>query len=220
MILLLNLKTTFFRLFEWIVVVFRYYLYNPRFARIDFLLACRYLWKSPHRISKHFLRKQGAASIYAYGETPLTSLDRMVSRCQITSKDCFFELGCGPGRTCFWLSSFVKCQVVGIDYLPEFIEKANKVKKCIVEHKITFLEQDMLLADLNKATIIYLYGICLEEEVIYRLVEKFEQLPPTVKILTVSYPLSDYSSHFHTVTTFPIRFPWGKASLFVNVHYK
>ncbi len=62
-------------------------------------------------------------------ETPLTSLEVIARECQLSVRDVVFELGCGRGRTCFWLNQFIGCAVIGIDYVPAFIEKALKVKR-------------------------------------------------------------------------------------------
>jgi SAM-dependent methyltransferase len=215
-VIFLNIKTTYFRLFEWIRVALRYYPRELKFIWIDLLLAAQYLWKNPHRISKTFLMERGVQNIYGYGETPLTTLDRIARECRILSKDVTYELGCGSARTCFWLHTFVKCQVIGVDYLPAFIEKANRVKRWASVSKASFIGEDMLQVDLRKATVIYLYGICLEEAVIEKLVDRFKQLRPRAKVITVSYPLTDYSNLFTVSKHFTARFPWGTAEIFLN----
>lgn len=178
----------------------------------------QYLLRNPHQISKAFLRKRGEANVYAFGETPLTTLDLIAKECRILSKDCVYELGCGSARSCFWLHTFVKCEVVGVDHLPAFINKANRVKRWNRLSKIHFIKDDMLKVELQKATVIYLYGTCLEDEMIEKLIEQFKQLPARTKIITVSYPLTDYCDKtLFTVTKHFIgRFPWGKASIFLN----
>lgn len=212
----LNIKSTFFRLFEWIRVVFCYY---PKFLGIDCLLAIHYILRNPHQISKHFLKKRGEKQIYAYGETPLTTLDKIARECRILSKDVVFDLGCGPGRTTFWLNLFVKCQVVGIDYLPTFITNAERVKRWASLNRIEFQKQDMLTADLKRATAIYLYGTCLEDQTIETLISRFSLLSKGTKVITVSYPLTDYCSEklFTVAKEFEARFPWGKADVYLNI---
>jgi SAM-dependent methyltransferase len=212
-----SLKTSFFRLFEWGRVVWRYYRSAASFVWLDVLLALHYLFRNPHRISKAFLMKKGAKNIYAFGETPLTTLDTIARECRILSDDLVYELGCGSGRTCFWLRTFVKCQVVGVDYLPAFISKANRVKKWARLSKIHFLQEDMLTVDLKGASVIYLYGTCLEDAVIERLLYRFEELKRGTKVITVSYPLTDYNNaYFKLEKSFSARFPWGKADIFLQ----
>lgn len=212
----LNIRSTFFRLYEWVRVVLRYY---PRFLAIDALLAGHYLLRNPHQISKSFLKRRGAKEIYAYGETPLTTLDKIVRECRILSKDVVFDLGCGPGRTTFWMTLFVKCQTVGVDYLPTFIQNAERVKKWAHLGHIEFRKEDMLTTDLKKATAIYLYGTCLDDQTIENLLNRFRQLHKGTKIITVSYPLTDYCypGEFVVSKEFKARFPWGKADVYLNI---
>jgi SAM-dependent methyltransferase len=214
--LLLSIKGSYFRLFEWLRVVVLFYTKEPKFAHIDCLLARHYFWKNPHRLSKEFLEKKNEKNIYQYGETPLTSLAKIAKECGITSKDTFFELGCGSGRTCFWLTTFIKCHVVGIDYLPAFIQKAKKIKRQKGIHKVNFQEKNILDVDYSQATCIYLYGTCLEDTVIHQLVHRFSTLSPRTQVITVSYPLTDYAKYFSLKKQFLCRFPWGKAEVYLN----
>lgn len=216
---LFNLKTTFFRLFEWVRVILRYYIKSWRFFWVDCLMAAHYLRKSPHQISKEFLKQCGAANIYAYGETPLTTLDRMATEFGILSHDIFYEMGCGSARGCFWINLFVKCRVIGIDYLPTFIRKAAEIKKSMGLYHIDFLEEEMVSTNLSRATVIYLYGTCLDDATIKKLIYNFAQLRSGTKIITVSYPLEWYCDPdlFKVIKQFRGRFPWGKADLFLNV---
>lgn len=211
----LNLKTTFFRLYECLRVGWRYY-HKISFMISDILLASHYILKNPHQVSKAFMKKRGEREIYVYGETPLTTLDLIMRNCSVLSKDVVFELGCGSGRTIFWLRHFIRCKAIGIDYQPTFIKRANRIKEWLHLDKTHFLLEDFLNADLRKATVIYLYGTCLNEATIKHLVAKFEQLRPETKIITVSYPLTEYSNRFRIVKKFPARFPWGKAEVFFN----
>ena len=210
--------TTSFRLYEWLRVVLRYYWRMPTFFFIDLLLATQYLFKSPHRISKAFLSERGEANVYQFGETPLTTLDAIARACHILSHDVVYELGCGSGRTCFWLRTFVKCRVTGIDYLPAFIQKARFVKKKRYLNQIDFRQEDMLSVDFSDATVIYLYGTCLEDALIEKLTLHLSCLKPGSRVITVSYPLTDYchGSLFKLIKSFPARFPWGMATVYLN----
>ncbi|NGX61242.1 MAG: hypothetical protein K940chlam9_00725 [Chlamydiae bacterium] len=213
---IVNLRTTFFRLFQWVCTVLLYYR-NGAFFLTDCLLATQYFFQNPHSVSKSILKKWGAADLYTYGETPLTTLDKMARECQLLSTDTVFELGCGTGRTIFWLAHFVGCKTVGIDLLPSFIKKAKRVQDWLSIPNVQFYEQDMLEVDLSVATFLYLYGTCLSEEFLHKLVPKFEKLKPGTRILSVSYPLTEYSNRFEVTKEFSARFPWGKAACFLNV---
>ena len=203
------------RLIESVRVVFRYYR-NLRFVWLDCLLASQYLLKSPYRISKQFLKKRGESNIYAYGQTPLSTLDRIAKECRLLSKDVVYDFGCGTGRTTLWLTTFVRCRAIGIDFLPAFIKKAQKVQQVGKAHRVDFRAEDFLETDLKDATAIYLYGTCLEDEMIHKLIQRFMSLPRGTKVITVTYPLTDYSDEFSVAKQFKGRFPWGKTNIYLN----
>lgn len=203
---------------EFIRVVFRYYS-NIDFCKIDLLLLLTYLFNSPFIISKKFLKNTGQSDIYAYGETPLTTFDFILTNCQVQENDVLFELGCGRGRTCFWANAFKKCRVIGIDYIPEFISKANDLKNGFQVKNIEFRKQDFLQADFTNATIIYLYGTSLDEYSIKKLLSKFHSLPSGTKIITISYALSEYSTstNYEVMKRFTAQFPWGEADVYLQI---
>lgn len=216
-LLWLNWKVKAKSFIEEVKVVWLFYRNIP-FLKVDFALRKHYLFRSAFTISKEFLQQRHADEVYAYGETPLTAWAHIAKECGLSAKDCVYELGCGRGRGCFWLRYIVGCKVVGIDYVPEFIETANEVKK---EHKVSGIEfclQDMCIADYSEASAIYLYGTCLDDASIETLIKRFLELPPGVKIITVSYPLTDYTddSRISLIKTFSVCYPWGMADLFLH----
>lgn len=176
-----------------------------------------YRFRNPFTICKKFLRKRGEKLIHAYGETPLSVFSLIAEECLLSKEDVVIEMGCGRGIGAVFLSNLVGCHVVGIDWVPFFIETAKSLlQACFPSVSVTFLCEEMQTADFSKATVIYLYGTCLLDEEIASLTGKFESLPPSVKIITVSYPLSDYSSSFCTIKQFSASFPWGQAEIYLN----
>ena len=138
--------------------------------------------------------KRGDKDIYTYGETPLTTLETIAKECRLTGKaDVVFELGCGRARTCFWLHEFVECHVVGVEQIPEFVTRANHVAVKFGVQGVEFRNEDMLQTDLTGATVLYLYGTCLEKTFIEKLIKKFEKLPSGTKIITISFALEEFA---------------------------
>ncbi len=216
-LLWINLLVGVKNLIEYVRVVSRYY-FDFQYCKIDLTLLWIYLFDNPFSISKRFLKNRNEEDVYAYGETPLTSLDEISKQAKITKRDTVFEMGCGRGRTCFWLGHFTGAHVVGIDYVPDFIERANQVKAKFNLDKLTFRCEDMLKSDLSGATVIYLYGTKLDDETIKKLIDKFAKLPSGTKIITVSYPLTDYTNGnlFEVMNRFPVAFSWGTADAYIQ----
>jgi hypothetical protein len=205
------------RFLDYLQTVFRYY-FNARFRKADRLLIAAYLFSNPYRISRQFLQRRGEREVYAYGETPLTTLEWIATRCKISAADTVYELGMGRGRTCFWLRSFVGCRVVGIEYISTFVAKAQAVALKAQVEGIEFRCEDYLHSHLQGATVCYLYGSNLDEEVIRQLVQRLALLPSGTRFITVSFPLSDYTSEplFQQVDQFPALFLWGTATVYLE----
>jgi SAM-dependent methyltransferase len=173
----------------------------PTFTAIDRALSRAYRLRNPYRICKD------------YGETPLAVLATIAREVNLGPKDVLFDLGCGRGRGTLFLSYLTGCRTIGIDWVPLFIDTAQKVSTALT---VQFRCEPIQTADLSMATHLYLYGTCLADEVIQELVERFAHLSPKVKIITVSYPLSDYSSKFRTDKQLTVQFPWGEGDVYFN----
>jgi SAM-dependent methyltransferase len=217
-LLWINFVVLMRNLIEFFKVALRYYS-NSNFLKTDLALRLMYLFHNPFSISKRFLMDRGEKDVYAYGETPLTTLERIARECHLSSKDVVYELGAGRGRTCFWLRAFIGCRVVGVEYIPEFVERANRIKTKLGLKGVEFCLQDMIDTDFRGATVIYLYGTCLEDNFIRKLAAKLARLPAGTKIITVSYPLTDYAERplFEVMKRFPAAFTWGEADVYLQV---
>ncbi len=189
---------------------------NPSFKQSDLALKEAYAKRDPFQISKEFLTQKGHKDIYAYGETPLTVFEEIGKRCQVSVSDHFIDLGCGRGRGVFFFAQRYGCSAVGIDWIEEFTNSGNQIAKDL--SNVGFSCQHILEADLSKATIIYLYGTSLEDQVILKLIEKFKQLAPGTKIVSVSFPIAIYCDplSFPVKESFRASFPWGKADVYIQ----
>lgn len=190
MLILINLKVTLYRIFHFLHCCIYYY---PRFLWTDLKLASHYFWKSPYKLAK------------GYGETPLRTLDQIATNFRILSKHRVIELGCGTGRTCFWLKQFVGCEVIGVDLSRPLIEKAR-----LVDPIIEFRLEDMQTTQLD-ADFIYFYGTSFSDDFIRKLAKRMHQ-----KVITVSFPLSDYDARFYVEKKIEGSFPWGKTDIYLN----
>lgn len=217
-LLWINLKVKFSNIIEYCCVVMRYYP-NFSFAKIDTALLLSYFFTNPFRISKSFLTQKGEKEIYTYGETPLTTLELIARNCEITAQDVVFELGCGRGRTCFWLNQWIGCSVVGIDYVPIFIEKAQCIKERFHIQNASFRLEDIFQTDLKGATVVYLYGTCYSAANIDLLIERFSKLPKGTKIITVSYSLTEFQpkAPFKIIKQFSAAFTWGQTDVYLQI---
>ncbi len=195
----------------------RYYK-DPVFASIDRSLLRKYLLRSPYRISRHYLKSKKSKELYTYGETPLTTFEKIAKEAEIRPGDRFLELGCGRGRAVLFFAHFYQCQAFGIERIPQFVTRAKSVA---LEHEVRsahFECSDIFEAKWPAAHLIYLYGTCLQDEEIAQLVERFKSCPEKPRILSVSYSLLDYDrgDSFVLKKKFPISFVWGQTHAFLQ----
>lgn len=205
-------------LWENLKIIAKYYS-SWTFFKADIALHSMYLFNNPFSVSKRFLMRRGDENVYAYGETPLTTLEHIVRECKVRPGETVYELGAGRGRSSFWLSCFYGCRVVGIEQVPDFVERANLIARKLQLSGIEFKQQDMLATNMNEATTLYLYGSCLDDNFIQKLADKLSLLPKGTKIITVSYPLTDYSDskNFEVMKRFPAHFTWGIGDVYLHI---
>jgi len=191
------------KIYEWLEQrkVQKLFYHQERFKEVDQALLSGYRTKNPYRISREHLK------VHSYGETPLTTMAHIVEQCGLKPSDLLIEMGAGRGRASLFLAEYLGCQVVAYEQISTFVEKMP------ASPNLKTLGRDMFSADFSKATAIYLYGTILEDKEIEILCGRF---PPNVKIITVSYSLSDYSRDYVTKKTFTGKFPWGKTEVYWN----
>ena len=183
----------------------------------DLLLGLFYIFINPFQVSKRYLVRRGEKDFHVYGETPLTSFARIAKACKISASDRVLDLGCGRGRLCFWLSSFFKCEVTGIERISLFTFFASFVAKIRGRRALKFFKKDIFAIDLSPFSVIYIYGSNFSNEQITLLIEKLQQVCPACRIITVSYSLSLYRPDaFKTLMAVPIAFPWGKTVAYIQ----
>ena len=191
---------------------------NLRFKKVDSDLAEGYKEKSPYQISKEFLQQKGEINIHVYGETYLSTMYKVAKRIGISTNDHVVEMGCGRGRTSLFLASHFGCKVHGVDWIKAFTENASQVSARNSLSCATFSCNNMIEEDLSFATVIYLYGTCLDDSTILTLIKKFSALPKGTKIITVSYSLLEYCEKpiFFLKDHFTARYPWGRTEIFIQ----
>ncbi|MBS0635705.1 MAG: methyltransferase domain-containing protein [Verrucomicrobia bacterium] len=192
--------------------IWRYWLKKPKFALVDLTVLLSYFFKSPYTIGRQYKDSE------PYGETPLKTLDDIIARCPIKQDDVVYELGSGRGRACFWLALYKGFKTVGIEYIPQFVESAKRIQKLYNVENVQFRTQDILEADIQDASWIYLFGSALPDETIMALTERLEKLRPGTKIITISYPLTAYTKHDIIVVkeTLEVEFAWGTTTAYIQ----
>lgn len=188
------------------------YYHHTLFKECDVTLLSRYARCTPYEISKRFMQAQGASQIHVYGETPLKLYDQMARLWGLQPQHLFVELGCGRGRGLLFLAHFYHCTCYGIEWIEEFVHKAQGLHTHVHLYCEDFMTSSRLDGDF-----LYLYGTCLEDEDIMKLCQRLLCVRPGCKMITVSFSLCEYHHGFRCIDRFKGVFPWGQGTIFLNI---
>ena len=218
--------TTFYMLY----LSIKYYLFKEQikviksfykdlsYALLDFVFILSYLFTNPYRVCRKFYQKLRGKTLYIYGETPLTSLNKIATICGIHPSDNVLELGCGRGRGCFFLAKVIGAKVTGVDLVRSFIQRGRFIRKIFQIDNLSFLRADFYEYDYSKTTVVYLYGVHLEEEQIKLLTKKLKNLPTGAKVISISYSIAQFApKQFSQIKRFSLSFPWGQAFAYLSI---
>lgn len=198
-------------------VISRYYPKSLKFSLLDLGLGLFSFSINPYRVSRKFLQKKGMKNLYSYGETPIATLHKMVDRCNLTRDDTFLELGSGRGKGCFWISCFVGCRVIGVEWIPLFVKLAKGLSKLFFLDA-SFEAEDFQITDLSKATCIYLYSTSMEDESLEQMADRLSaECQEGARIITISSYLPARKNIVRK-GFFPVRFPWGMTHALSLIH--
>ncbi len=190
------------------------------FWKADLLLRSMYFFKSPFAIFRDFAKARGDVDPYTFGTTPMATLAVISREGGVSPKDKVYDLGCGTAQTAFWWALRMGCSCVGVDYLPIFIHKAQRVQSIlrVPQERLILIEQDFFTLDYRDATFVYVYGTHLNKEQIESLIQALLSLPIGARVVTVSYPLTEYQKApwFLLGRVFEGAYPWGKTSLYLH----
>ncbi len=175
--------------------------HHPLFAKVDRALKRAYWLKNPYRMLKSS----------PYGETPLTTFQKILDEFQIPKEASLIDFGSGRGRIPLFLSTYHGMKAVGVESFSPFVAIANQIAANAA------LPTQFYCSDMeewgDEPDFIYLYGTCLSDETIKKLVDKPWK---RAQWITVSFPLSDYSSRFRVVKKLHGAYPWGDTEIFLN----
>jgi len=93
-----------------------------------------------------------------YVPTPPVVVEAMLKLANVGPKDYVIDLGSGDGRIVLLAATQYKAGGLGVDIDPELVERANaSARKLGVADRVQFKVQDVLVADISRATVMTLY---------------------------------------------------------------
>ncbi len=192
---------------------------NKVFREADLRILFSYLILNPYAICKRYLKDFPEDQVQkVYGETFFSTLELIAKKIVLTKEDTIYDLGCGRGRTVFWFNAIYGCRAIGVEINPLFIHKARKISEKMALEGVEFKLANLMDLDYSNATHIYLYGSVFTEEAIAHIIENFKHLKPGTVVISVTFPLSDYTEEnlFTLEQEFTARFLWGYTGIYVQ----
>ena len=147
----------------------------PKFAPIWTVLLC---WTAT-----------AAGQVLApYIPTPDDVVDRMLTLAETTARDTVYDLGCGDGRIPIAAARKYGARGVGLDIDPKLVEAARaNAKAAGVENLVEFRVQNVLEADVSRATVVTLYLLSSSNERLRPMLQK--QLKPGARVVSHAFSM-------------------------------
>lgn len=125
-----------------------------------------------------------------YVPTPQIVVDTMLQMAKVGPKDYLIDLGSGDGRIVITAASKYGASGFGVDLDTYLLKLANQnAQKAGVANKVHFVEENLFMTDLSKATVISTY---LLPEMNLKLRPKLMALKPGTRIVAHDYHLGEW----------------------------
>jgi hypothetical protein len=142
--------------------------------------------------------------------TPEVMVERMLDLAKVTPQDFVMDLGSGDGRNVIGAAKR-GASALGVEYNPNMVELSRRLaKEAGVADKAQFVEGDMFVADISKASVMALF---LLPSNLLRLRDKFLDLRPGSRIVSNTFSIQDWQAD-ETVTIDDCQ-QWCTAMLYI-----
>jgi ribosomal protein L11 methylase PrmA len=120
-------------------------------------------------------------------------VEKMLELGEVDKDDILYDLGCGDGRIIITAARRFGTRGVGIDIDPQRVEESMRgAKEAGVEELLEFRLQDVMKADIRKATVITLYLLPESNEILRPILE--EQLAPGTLVVSHNYSVPGWEA--------------------------
>ena len=128
-----------------------------------------------------------------YGEIVYDSMYALIGGLKIRREDVFYDLGSGAGKFVAYVHMATKVKKsAGIEVAETRHQKAEDALKRMKDNgfidetrQIEFICDDITEADLSDATIVFMCSTCFSGKILQKLVDKFVDLAPGLRIITL-----------------------------------
>lgn len=140
-----------------------------------------------------------------YVPTPQAVVDAMLDFGKVGPRDFVIDLGSGDGRIVLTAAQRYKARGMGFDIDPELVDQSNaEAQKRGLSDRVSFVQQDVLQAKIDHATIVTLY---LLPGMMQNLQAKFiRELKPGTRIVSHDFPFGDWKPDRETSVDVPEKY--------------
>jgi SAM-dependent methyltransferase len=123
--------------------------------------------------------------------TPYKVVREMLKLAGVTNDDVVYDLGAGDGRIVIAAAGDFGARGVGVDIDPKLVaESRENARKAGVSERTTFVEQDVLKADIGQATVIALYMLpAMNRQLLPKLLG---ELQPGTRVVSHRFLIGDW----------------------------
>src|SRR3982751_3552303 len=127
-------------------------------------------------------------SLAPFVPTPDDVVERMLTLAKVTRDDTVYDLGCGDGRIPIAAARKYGARGVGLDIDPSLVQLAKtNAKAAGVDALVDFRVQNVLTADVAKATVVTLYLLSSSNERLRPML--LRQLKPGARIVSHAFSM-------------------------------
>ena len=113
---------------------------------------------------------------WMYGGTPYQVIKEIDAKLQLTSRDVFYDLGSGYGRTVFYTALTTAAgKVKGVELVAERAVRCDQVAKRLGLDKVEFINRDVKSLDFSDGTVFYMFNP-FNRETLDVVMEKLQEL--------------------------------------------
>lgn len=160
----------------------------------------------------NFIYEQGGAP--TYGEITFDGLEALFKDLKVTKNDVFCDLGCGVGKACAQsLLTTPMRKSIGVELSKTRISDAQKAKQRLQKKRrlgkkeFILREENILDADLNGVTVVYMASTCFSSELMKKVTDKLAGNKNKLRVLTLKQlPAHD---KFVYVKTYNLPMTWA-----------
>jgi hypothetical protein len=122
--------------------------------------------------------------------TPAALVEKMLDMAKVTPQDFVMDLGSGDGRNVIGAAKR-GARAVGVEYNPDMVELSRRnAQEAGVSEKATFIQGDMYVADISKASVMALFLLTTNMDILR---PKFLDLAPGSRIVSNTFGISGWS---------------------------